>query len=265
MARIRTIKPDFFRHERLFEAEKETRLPLRVAFSGLWTAADREGRFHWRPRQLKLDCLPYDEVDFSRVLDALATRGFIEKYAIGSDVFGQIPSWLEHQFINNKEPPSSIPKPEDNQIVDACATRDPPVIDALVTRGVKEGKGKEGERKGKGKDNDASPTAPSDVSPQVFADWAKQRRTLKAAVTDTAIEELRKEAGKARLTLEQAMRMQCQKGWRSFEAKWVGKNNRGPPGVEQRNAEHGEEWLRRHGQSTNEPEIFDAIATERQS
>lgn len=73
MARIRTIKPEFFRHAGLFDLEQETGLPLRVAFAGLWTAADREGRFAWKPRELKLDCLPFDLVDFSRVLDALST------------------------------------------------------------------------------------------------------------------------------------------------------------------------------------------------
>ena len=73
VARIRTIKPEFFRHAGLFDLEQETGLPLRVAFAGLWTAADREGRFAWKPRELKLDCLPFDLVDFSRVLDALST------------------------------------------------------------------------------------------------------------------------------------------------------------------------------------------------
>ena len=100
MARIRTIKPEFFRHESLYEAERETELPLRIAFAGIWSAADREGRFRWSPRQLKLDCLPYDELDFSRVLDALATRGFIVKYAVDGKEYGHVPSWSKHQIIN---------------------------------------------------------------------------------------------------------------------------------------------------------------------
>ena len=95
MSRIRTIKPEFFRHEALYEAERETGLPLRVAFAGLWTVADREGRFHWRPRALKLDCLPYDEVDFSRVLDALATRGFIVQYQGNGEPLGWISDILQ--------------------------------------------------------------------------------------------------------------------------------------------------------------------------
>lgn len=147
MARIRSIKPEFFRHEALFEAERETGLPLRLAFAGLWTAADREGRFRWAPRQLKLDCLPYDDVDFSRVLDALMTRGFIVKYAIDDKEFGAIPSWHQHQVINNREKASDLPAPNENNTL----TREARVEDASPTplkSAQVEGKGKE--RKGKG-------------------------------------------------------------------------------------------------------------------
>jgi hypothetical protein len=145
MARIRTIKPDFFRHEALYEAERETGLPLRVAFAGLWTAADREGRFHWKPRQLKLDCLPYDEVDFSRVLDALATRGFIARYAIEGREFGFIPSWHQHQIINNREKASEIPDP--NEINRSTrSSREDDASSTPLSNFKGEGKGKEGER-----------------------------------------------------------------------------------------------------------------------
>lgn len=147
MARIRTIKPEFFSHEDLFTGEQETGLPLRLAYAGLWTVADREGRFKWKPMQLKTAALPYDEVDFSRVLDALATRGFIFKYEISGVFYGVILSWKVHQFINNKEPQSLIPEPPQDLIdqeVDAIATRRARDFHASLTRGVKEGKGKEG-------------------------------------------------------------------------------------------------------------------------
>lgn len=146
MARIRTIKPDFFRHEGLYEAEQQERLPLRVAFAGLWTVADREGRFIWSPRALKLDCLPYDEVDFSRVLDALWTRGFVVKYTVEEREYGYIPSWNNHQVINNREKDSSLPIPNENNSL----TRDGRVNDACSTALMSaqaEGKGKEGKRK----------------------------------------------------------------------------------------------------------------------
>ena len=119
MARIRTVKPELFRHEALFEAELETKLPLRISFIALFTVCDREGRFRWRPRQLKLDCLPYDEIDFSRVLDALATRGFVVPYEVSGVKYGVIPSFTRHQVINNRESESVLPDiPENYRYVD---------------------------------------------------------------------------------------------------------------------------------------------------
>jgi hypothetical protein len=54
----------------------------------------------------------YDDVDISRVLDALVTRGFILKYACHGKNYGCIPSCLHHQNINPKEPENELPAPE---------------------------------------------------------------------------------------------------------------------------------------------------------
>jgi hypothetical protein len=109
--RIRTIKPEFFTHEELYDLEAESGLPLRIAFAGLWCAADREGRFKWEPRRLGVQILPYDNIDFSRVLDALHRGGFVARY--GGGKFGLIPSFDSHQCINMREAQSNIPSPED--------------------------------------------------------------------------------------------------------------------------------------------------------
>ncbi|WP_426418221.1 hypothetical protein [Bradyrhizobium genosp. A] len=146
MARIRTIKPEFFRHEGLFEAEKESGLPLRLAFAGLWTAADREGRFKWKPRELKLDCLPHDEIDFSRVLVALLSRGFLVKYEVDGREYGYIPSWHDHQIINNRESASTLPEPNENNAL-TCEPRVEHATSTPLERAQGEGKGRE--RKGK--------------------------------------------------------------------------------------------------------------------
>jgi hypothetical protein len=174
--RIRTIKPEFFKHEGLFDLERETGLPIRIAFSGLWTCCDREGRFEWRPRWLKSEIIPYDDVDFSRVLDALATRGFLVKYAIGAQTYGYIPSWKKHQVINNRELDSLIPAPPEEvqiQEADTSLTRDARVVDGPSTRtsrvtdacpnslNVPQAEG-EGEWKGNGTEGEAgSPHAPA--------------------------------------------------------------------------------------------------------
>ncbi|MCW0102562.1 hypothetical protein [Burkholderia pseudomallei] len=160
------MKPELFTHEDLFEAEQETGLPLRVAFIGLFTCADREGRFKWRPRTLKLAVLPHDAVDFSRVLDALVTRGFLVRYASESgEEIGLIPTFTKHQVINNRETPSDLPAPPANLdltgISTRTPTRDPRVDDASDTRA--QGKGKEGKGKeGKGKEGNEEANASVD-------------------------------------------------------------------------------------------------------
>lgn len=148
MARIRTVKPEFFRHGDLYELEIEMGLPIRVAFAGLWTAADKEGRFKWKPLELKLDCLPHDDLDFSRVLDALLTRGHIVKYAINGKEYGCIPSWKDHQIINNRESESVLPAPAEESMLEPLLTREARVTVASVTPlkcASVEGKGREGD------------------------------------------------------------------------------------------------------------------------
>ena len=137
--RIRTIKPEFFTHDALFDLEKASKLPIRVAFAGLWCAADRDGRFKWEPRRLGVSILPYDGIDFSRVLHALSTRGFIQKYTSNGVDYGCIPSFQRHQVINNRERDSDLPEPPPMADSDACRTREPREDDA----GQEEGKGRE--------------------------------------------------------------------------------------------------------------------------
>lgn len=149
MGRIRTIKPEAFLDEELWDAEIETGLPLFRAFTGLWTQADREGRFQWRPRKLKAAILPYWEGDFSRVLDALTTRRFVVKYASNDDVFGWVRTFTKHQIVNNREVASEIPPPPAEATEYAVSTRAPRVDDACPTaldldQVEQEGKGKEG-------------------------------------------------------------------------------------------------------------------------
>ena len=138
--RIRTIKPEFYKHDVLFDLVQETGFPLRIAFTGLWCSADREGRFKWKPRRLKAEILPYDELDFSRVLDALVTRGFIIKYTSNDEEFGYIPNFSKHQVINNRESDSILPNPDECEVL----TREARVEHAAcASPSGREGKGKE--------------------------------------------------------------------------------------------------------------------------
>ena len=117
MARIRTVKPEYFQHEGIYDAEEQTKLPLRIAYVGLWTQADRRGLFRWKPRELKLNVLPYDPGDFGAILDALEAHGFIVRYQVEGMTYGWIPTLGKHQLFNIRERPHPAipPPPEDVQ------------------------------------------------------------------------------------------------------------------------------------------------------
>ena len=68
-----------------------------------------------------------------------------------------------------------------------------------------------------------SPSAPSDVSPQVWGDWQSLRKAKRAAVTATAVAGIRKEAESIGMSLEDALSMCCERGWTGFKAEWVSK------------------------------------------
>ena len=173
--RIRTIKPEFFHHEGLFEAEVETELPIRIAFAGLWCIADRAGRFKWEPRRIGVQVLPYDGVDFSRVLDALTTRGFVLKYRVGDEWFGCIPSFSKHQVINNKERASILPDHHENgaiyEEIDALTTREPRDDDACH----KEGKGREQGKEGVPQKHASELSEELDIFRMRIGSWFKRR------------------------------------------------------------------------------------------
>lgn len=152
--RIRTIKPEFYLHERLFQAEVESRLPLRLAFSGLWCAADREGRFKWRPMRLGAQILPYDGLNFSDILNALAASGFVVRYSHGGDDYGFIPSFNHHQCVNLRESQSSLPDPNSAESEKCTCTH----VQARVEGKGREGN-KEGNKEGKGNNHPLPPPA----------------------------------------------------------------------------------------------------------
>jgi hypothetical protein len=175
--RIRTIKPEFFTHDRLFEAELEHKMPLRIAFAGLWCAADREGRFKWEPRRLGVQILPYDGVDFSRVLDALVTRGFLVKYATEAGDFGWIPGFSRHQIVNNKERASELPEPILEADSNACSTRESRDGHAChkERKGKEHGtrKGMEGDSEGASLTEDREPPSEKSTKPLCTLSQAK--------------------------------------------------------------------------------------------
>lgn len=128
MARIRTIKPEFFTSEDIVSLT-----PLaRLFYVSLWCEADREGRFEWKPKTFKLRYLPGDNCDVDMLAQELFDAELVLLYEVDGKTYAEIPTFEKHQVINNRESESTIPP----RVKHASNTR---------TRGREGRKGKEGD------------------------------------------------------------------------------------------------------------------------
>jgi hypothetical protein len=108
VARIRTIKPQFFFNEDLARLPERTRL----FYIGLWTQVDREGRGEDRPVRLRAEIFPYHpEIDAEEIMLELAGWGFLRRYSVNRDKYFVIDKFKEHQAPHHREPESKIPAP----------------------------------------------------------------------------------------------------------------------------------------------------------
>lgn len=105
MARARNIKPGFFRNADLVELSFEARL----LFIGLWTIADREGRLEDRPKQIKMELFPADNLDCDEILNSLAEIGMISRYEHDGKRYLQVVNFKKHQNPHKDERASIIP------------------------------------------------------------------------------------------------------------------------------------------------------------
>lgn len=133
MARIRTIKPEFFTSEDIVGLS-----PLaRLLYIALWCEADREGRLVWKPKTFKMRYFPGDKCDIDALCNEILDAGLIVQYG---ECYAYIPTFHSHQHINPRESQTQLPTPD----IDAIVTRASRVSDA---QGGREGKGKEGNDK----------------------------------------------------------------------------------------------------------------------
>jgi hypothetical protein len=137
MARIRTIKPEFFTSEDIVSLS-----PLaRLLYIALWCESDREGRLLWKPRTFKLRYLPADDCDVEALCSELVAAELVKLYG---DAFAHIPKFGLHQHLNPRESASTLPDPDETRtrrarVNHASTTRQPRDSDA---QGGREGKGR---------------------------------------------------------------------------------------------------------------------------
>lgn len=157
MARIRTIKPEFFTSLTIAALTPEQRL----TFIGIWTHVDDEGRCIDDPRLIKAAIWPLDNHTVTQVdddLDTLYAAGLIVRYTVTEDSrsphgglrersFITVAGWSEHQVINrpgkSKLPPpeNGTPRPPTSKNTDSLNTHGALTEDSRQERNREQGTG----------------------------------------------------------------------------------------------------------------------------
>lgn len=103
MARIRTIKPEFWTGEQVMECSPNARL----LFIGLWNFCDDHGRHPLSPKQVKALVFPADPFTTDEVagmFGELSANGLIRTYSVDGKEYFEVTGW-HHQKIDKPQKP----------------------------------------------------------------------------------------------------------------------------------------------------------------
>jgi hypothetical protein len=98
MARIRTIKPEFWTDERIGECS----MPARLLFIATWNIADDHGGLDRSAKQLKAQAFPYDNIDCEPLVQELLSARLLVEYESGGKKYLHIRGFRKHQ--KNEKP-----------------------------------------------------------------------------------------------------------------------------------------------------------------
>lgn len=101
MARIRTVKPEFWVDEKVVELDPWARL----LFIGMWNFADDQGFIDFAPRRIKMQVFPGDLTDVVPLIDELLKQGLIRAYQSPIGPVLHVVNWSRHQRVDHAAKP----------------------------------------------------------------------------------------------------------------------------------------------------------------
>ena len=153
MARIRTIKPEFWKHEDLSALPADTHMLA----AALLNHADDEGYFNANPRLVQAECCPLRDLSVSvhDSLNKLAEIGYLKLgEVLDGKRYGHVVKFADHQVIS---------RAKDSKIKALGIAWSNP--GAIQDCSAPEGKGREQGREGKEKSSDPNGSGEPSVSP----------------------------------------------------------------------------------------------------
>ncbi|AWB84817.1 hypothetical protein [Corynebacterium liangguodongii] len=118
MARIRSIKPEFWSSPKIGELDPYWRL----LFIAMWNWADDFGRGTCEPRELMGFAFPHDDDmtvgEFRRGLGGIHRVFGVKFYRVAGRSYYVIPTWERHQKIDKRAKASKYPAPDEGEPFD---------------------------------------------------------------------------------------------------------------------------------------------------
>ncbi len=147
MARIRTIKPEFWTSEQVVALS----IAARLVFIAMWNFADDYGVIPASPKALKMKALPGDDYtsdDITKMVAEMVEQGLVQAFtAADGRPYWHITGWATHQKVdrpNAKYPAPPAPFDEHSTSIRRAFDEQSPPESKGVESKVKESKGKEG-------------------------------------------------------------------------------------------------------------------------
>jgi len=181
-----------------------------VFFYRLLTVVDDLGNMDARIPILKATCFPLkDNITVKQIsswLSELESAKLIIRYeSEDKKQYLSILKWDQRVRSHGK-----YPLPSDSNLLTSDSN---PPLGVGVGVGVGLGKGK-----------NTTPLAllsEYSVSNQTSSDWVSLRNKLKAPVTKTVLEIIKRESDKANISVEDALKLCIENSWRGFKAEWL--------------------------------------------
>lgn len=238
MARIRSIKPEFWTSEQVMECQ-----PLaRLLFIGLWNFCDDAGNHPDAEKTIKALIFPGDDIDSAtvrRLLDELSARGLLSFYEHDGKSYLHVSGW-KHQKID--KPTVKYPQfpatPAVPKEVSGAAGHVVEEASPSGSRGLPPGRGEDRERIGRGKSKSSKPprVAATTVSAEqmvesvpglsldVARDYLAHRKARRASLTPRAWKGIANTVAQAEqlgVTPDAALAKAIERAWTGLELEWL--------------------------------------------
>lgn len=229
MARIRTIKPEFWLDEDLAELPCEAHMLA----AAILNHCDDEGYFKANPKLIHAQVFALRDMECTTtvLVQSLQKIGYLTLF-VGSDgkEYGHVTNFNNHQSIN---------KPKASKIkglkpVQSKSRTDTGQLPLGKEQGKEQGKESNIEKTKKNKTDFDYSSWGEEPDPIILKDWHSMRLRLKAVASQTAINQLAKQINIARqhgYSVNDILSECVLRGWKGFRFEWLenSRANNTPP------------------------------------